>query len=260
VLPGAVLKLDDGTPVAGPAFEAAFNGGLLQPVPDDGLRAPEEGQHWLAVVRRDESGKASPVQWWRLRVEADTVPPEIQWRVVSALSTGTGADGQAIYRPPVTVEVTATDDRSGVENLEWSVSGGAVLPLDPPSGPASFETWAPKVHIAAHDAAGNEGFVEIVWGVDSQPPYFLLRRSDGRLAYPGELLKVRVGDTATLEALDASGVSSQSYNLNGAWQNTPGTITFREKGKFTLEAKAVDSLGNEARAQWPVKVRRGRGR
>jgi hypothetical protein len=246
-------------PVGG-QYEAAFDGGVLVPVPEGRLRMPTEGDHWLAVVARGADGVATPARWWRVRVQPDDTAPEIQWRVVSAAATATGTDGSAIYGPPVAVEVTATDDRAGVERLEWSVSGGAVLPLDPPTGPARFETWAPKVYIAAFDRAGNKGWVEIAWGVDRTPPRFQLRLADGRVLLPGEPIKVRQGSEASLKAVDYGvGVATESYALDGVWHNAPDTIVFETPGKTTLEARATDRVGNEILVSWPVKVKKARG-
>jgi hypothetical protein len=264
VLPGQTLELGTGDlgPGApeGSRYEAALDGGLIVPVPDGRLKMPTEGDHWLAVITRDREGVASPARWWRIQVEKDETPPEIQWKVVSAGATLQGRDGNPVYGPPVVVEVTAKDDRAGVERLEWSVSGGAVLPLDPATGPARFETQAPKVHIAAFDGAGNKGFVELVWGVDWEPPQFLLRLEDGTIAPPGEVVKVRQGTVATLEALDFGvGVATESHALGGVWQNTLGTIVFGTPGKTTLEARAADRAGNEIHVEWPVKVKKVRG-
>ncbi|WP_460716144.1 cupredoxin domain-containing protein [Microbispora hainanensis] len=146
--------------------EYALDGGAFQaysaPVPVD-----QVGEHTVRYRATDKAGNTSEVQSVTFTVVApqpeDTTPPE-----VSASVTGDkNADGD--YVDSATVTISATDDESGVESVEYALDGGAFQAYSAPV-PVD-QVGEHTVRYRATDKAGNTSEVQsVTFTVAATPP------------------------------------------------------------------------------------------
>ncbi|TQS18224.1 cupredoxin domain-containing protein [Microbispora hainanensis] len=146
--------------------EYALDGGAFQaysaPVPVD-----QVGEHTVRYRATDKAGNTSEVQSVMFTVVApqpeDTTPPE-----VSASVTGDkNADGD--YVDSATVTISATDDESGVESVEYALDGGAFQAYSAPV-PVD-QVGEHTVRYRATDKAGNTSEVQsVTFTVAATPP------------------------------------------------------------------------------------------
>ncbi|HEX2134005.1 MAG TPA: hypothetical protein VHH15_20865 [Actinophytocola sp.] len=172
----------------------------------------------------------------------DTTPP-----TVSAEVTGEqDADGN--YVGTATVTVTATDDGSGVELVEYEIDDTGFLPYTEPV--AVTEPGDHAVQFRATDAAGNESetgsvpfrVVEGGGGEDTTPPT-VSAEVTGEQDADGNYVDAAV---VTLSATDdGSGVASVEYQLDGGeWTAYTAPVTVNAPGEHMLHYRATDVAGN----------------
>ena len=171
----------------------------------------------------------------------DTTAP-----VVTADITGQ-QDADGAYIGSATVDLTAQDDDSGVESIEYAVDGGEYVPY---SEPVVFdEPGTYSLEHRATDAAGNvsePGTVDLVVvaadGEDTTAPSVTAEVTgelDADGAYVGSA-------TVDLTAQDAgSGVASVEYALDGG-EYAPYTepVVVDALGEHTVTYRATDNAGN----------------
>jgi hypothetical protein len=203
------------------------------------------GEHTLSHRATDAAGNTSEVGTATFTVAAtgedDTTPP-----VVTATVTGE-LDNDGAYVGAATVTLTATDEGSAVESVEYDLDGAGYTGYDEP-----FDVTAPGRHTVqfrATDAAGNTsepGSVSFAVAEpaaeDTTPPNVSAevtgeRGADG--AYLGSA-------TVTLSATDdQSGVASVEYDLNGAgFTEYTDPVVIDAPGEHTLAYRATDEAGN----------------
>lgn len=230
-------------PEPGVRVEAALNGGALRPV-ESALDAPQSGDHWLAVASRDAAGNRSPVRFLRVRV--DDAPPIVE------LSTDptpiNGDDGQLWLPPAAHAVAMATDALAGVGHLEISHSVGNErktsqgdslrLPL-PDNGRV-------LISATARDRVSHQANAELEVHIDGTGPQGQIQlvgpQTDGTpiVVAPSIRAEAQINDTE-------SGLDSWKAFQDGeetapeAWQG-PWSA-----GGHTVEAVAVDKVGNESR-------------
>ncbi|GAA2985731.1 DUF1080 domain-containing protein [Streptomyces drozdowiczii] len=175
----------------------------------------------------------------------DTTAPEI-----SAKVTGTqNAEGQ--YVGSATVTVTATDDGSGVERIEYAV--GADGAWQPYTAPVVVDQVGEQtVRYRAFDKAGNAAAEKSETFTVAAPPTDDTTAPETSATVSGE--KDANGDyidmaTVTVTASDTgSGVNTIEYALgsDGAWQPYNGPVMVHQVGEQTVRYRATDKAGNAA--------------
>lgn len=147
---------------------------------------------------------------------------------------GAGVNGW--YADPVTVDVSASDDRR-VERLEVSVDDGPWTTLPGSSGEVTVAgDGMHTVEVRAVDAAGNVGEVRpLVVGIDAKAPVTRATFDQG-------------ARTVTLAAADAgAGVERTEYRLaGGGWTSYDGPVQVGAAAT-TVGFRSVDLLGNAER-------------
>ncbi|MFE7132192.1 OmpL47-type beta-barrel domain-containing protein [Streptomyces sp. NPDC057638] len=178
----------------------------------------------------------------------DTAPPATDARV-----SGTqNADGA--YVGQATVTLTATDDGSGVDRIEFATGPGA--PWQPYTTPVVVSTvGAHALRYRATDRAGNTAAEKTASfrvapppSDDTTPPQ-TSATVDGRRDGQGRYLDQA---TVTVTASDTgSGVNTIEYALgaDGAWQPYTAPVATHTTGTHTLRYRATDRAGNASAAQ-----------
>jgi hypothetical protein len=168
-------------------------------------------------------------------------PPDLTPPRTWANLSGTPGTGDW-YQSPVTVTLTASDDRSGVASMRIRVDGG------PWAGYYEPRTITAEgrhtVEFYTTDIAGNDGPVESVeFGVDATGPPITVATLAGTVGGDGWY---RTPVTVTLDASDpGSGIASIRVRTDGGnWTNYSAPFEVSTDGHHTVEYWATDLLGN----------------
>ncbi|MBL7258080.1 copper-binding protein [Actinoplanes sp. LDG1-01] len=204
------------------------------------------GAHTVRYRATDKSGNASTEGSLAFTVvepapEEDTTPPTVN----HALAGTQDDDGN--YVGSATATLTATDDDSGVDRIEYSLDGGAYTAY---TAPVVVSTAGMHMlHYRATDKAGNTSAEKMAHFTvvpaeepDTTPPT-VVAEVDGEQnendAYVGRA-------TVTVTANDTeSEVASIQYALDsGAWLAYTQPVVITGLGAHTVRARATDTAGN----------------
>ncbi|MCB7136042.1 OmpL47-type beta-barrel domain-containing protein [Cellulosimicrobium marinum] len=209
----------------------------------------EPGEHTVSYRATDNAGNVSEVGSVTFTVvedgEDDTTAP-----TVTAEVSGT-QDENGAFVGSATATLTATDDASGVESVEYDLDGAGWTGY---TGPVVVDE--PGEHTLVYratDAAGNVSeetvttftVVEEDTGDTTAPTVGteISGTQDEDGAYVGS---ASVMVTATD---DGSGVASVEYDLDGAgWTEYTEAVVVDEPGRHTLAYRATDEAGNVSEA------------
>lgn len=223
--------------------ETALDGGVLQPASLP-WRAPESGDHWLALAARDAAGNVSPIRWIWLRV--DGAPPA----VTLATEPGPAVDeAGGSWLPPNAVARAVADDGdgSGVAETGLAVNGSQrnggdetlTAPL-PAEGSVRIESWA--VDVVGNRGPGQSMDVRI----DGKGPRAqmeiegaVIEVGDVLAAAPGVRVVVTVGD-------EESGLASWQPLIDGAVGEPSALAGPWPAGPRQVVVTSVDRVGNRA--------------
>lgn len=171
----------------------------------------------------------------------DTTPPT----VTAQLTGEQDADGN--YLGSATATLTATDDSSGVDSVEYQLDGAAWATYTEPVVVDAIGDH--MLHYRATDVAGNtspEGMAEftVVAGdeEDTTPPTVSAEVTGAQDADGNFVDSATIAVTA---ADDGSGVASVEYEIDDTGFN-PYTepVTVTELGDHTVQYRATDAAGN----------------
>ncbi|MDT0269712.1 plastocyanin/azurin family copper-binding protein [Streptomyces sp. DSM 44915] len=186
------------------------------------------------VVSEDDDGGGG---------EEDTTPP-----VVTPEITGE-QDADGGYLGGATVELTATDDGSGVAGIEYAVGATRYQPYTEPI--VLDQPGRHRVTYRATDVAGNVSISEYLLldvveapggGEDGTPPE-VTAEVTGEQDAAGDYLAMA---TVELTATDAdSAVAGVEYALgDGAFTDYTAPFMVHEPGEHTVTYRATDTAGN----------------
>jgi hypothetical protein len=202
-----------------------INGGAQQTATDGTtIAVGADGTFSIAHRAIDQAGQASPWQTDTLKVDT----------VVSVNTTAAPAGG---WSPTaLELELTGTDDRSGVVTQQWRVDGGDVHG----GGPAQVETDGEHtLETRVVDAAGNASAwrtdtvrVDVTAPINDTPA-----APDGWRATPY---------TVTVAGSDGagSGVDRIERTLDGGDVSEDPAVTVTGDGEHTLRTRIVDAVGH----------------
>lgn len=203
------------------------------------------GMHMLHYRATDVAGNVSPEGMAHFTVVdppvRDTTPPT----VTAAVAGDREPDGD--YLGTATVTVTATDNQSGVDRIEYSLDGAAFARYSAPVVVSAL--GAHTVRYRATDVAGNtspEGtvsFTVVAPPVQDTTPPTVSTAVSGIRNPNGDYVD---SATVTVTATDTqSGVRTVEYAIDsGAWTAYTAPVTVGTTGAHTLLARATDVAGN----------------
>ncbi|WP_147943551.1 chitobiase/beta-hexosaminidase C-terminal domain-containing protein [Microbispora sp. CSR-4] len=176
----------------------------------------------------------------------DTTPPQVS----ASVSGDKNADGDYVGSAAVTI--SATDDESGVETVEYALDGGAFQAYSAPV-PVD-QVGEHTVRYRATDKAGNTSEVQSVTFTvvapqpeDTTPPEVSASVSGDKNA-DGDYVD---SATVTISATDSeSGVETVEYALDGgAFQAYSAPVPVDQVGEHTVRYRATDKAGNTSEVQ-----------
>lgn len=191
------------------------------------------GVHQLRYWARDAAGNIEAATTIAIRI--DTVPPTSQ-----ATINGEPAPS-GWYIQPVTVSITAADDRSGVAGVRYRLDQtdwvtGTLVTIN--------NDGDHLLEYQAVDVAGNvQTMQSLAVPLDTTPPTTAYQYDPNTII--GDNGWYRSPITVTLIPTDlTSGVSRTEYRINqGSWQ-TGTRFVLADEGEHTVEFYSVDVAGN----------------
>ncbi|UED83302.1 cupredoxin domain-containing protein [Streptomyces profundus] len=175
--------------------------------------------------------------------EDDTTPPE----VTATVEGEQNEDGA--YLGSATVELTATDDDSGVESIDYAVGATAFAPYEEPfvlDTPGSHRVTYRATDVAGNVSTSESLTVEVVeapGGEDDTTPPEVVATVAGEQDADDAYVDMA---TVTLEATDdGSGVDTVEYALDGEeFVAYAAPFMVHDLGEQTVTFRATDVAGN----------------
>src|SRR5690606_15144157 len=155
------------------------------------------------------------------------------------------------YVGAATVTVTATDEGSGVDAVEYALDGGDWTAYTDPvtvSDPGEHTVDYRATDVAGNTADGSVSFTVVEGDVEPEPdttPPEVSAEVAGEQDENGAYVDAA---SVTVTASDAdSGVAAVEYALDGGdWTAYTEPVSVSEPGEHTLDYRATDGAGNTA--------------
>ncbi len=247
--PTAVPRITLAPDPAGGASAVLRVDGAPIDAPEAWAHGRSDGPLTLAVATRDALGNAG--EQAAVRVTLDATPPRLHWRVL----------GRREDVPPDVVGARGLRLHLRVDDAlagpGWLEIGGRRL-ADPAALAAGVELdldpGALGYRIA--DAVDNLSDGELPLRIDSEGPRLLaVGAGDAR---PADGLRMRRGDPVQLVADDALAGVAEACVEAGVWYGQcralPIDLVGLGPGRYPMEFRAVDRLGNRSRVRLHVEV------
>lgn len=201
----------------------------------------KEGLTKITYRAVDKAGNKEPEK--HLSVLVDNTPPTTKIAPNSPLvvndNTNYGTKG-------VTYSITAQDNLAGIQEIRVSINGAEAKVYD--GKPIQLEkAGVNTIKFSATDKSGNTSTDSVLAvTVDQEKPTVELFGS--ALVTVKDKIYVKNGNSFTIKAADTlSGVKQILYKLDGAdWKNYSEPVPVEAQGNHTIEAKSIDSVGNES--------------
>ncbi|GAA1972221.1 OmpL47-type beta-barrel domain-containing protein [Microbacterium pumilum] len=192
------------------------------------------GEHVVTYRAIDVAGNVGSVKTATVSiVAADTTAPIVAASLNPASPTGDAG----WYVGAVALTLTATDDRSGIGSIQYTVGSGTWTTY---TGPVALDEGSMAVSYRATDGKGNVSDQEsLTVKRDDTAPAVSADFDDHSGASTGPV-------AVTLSATDAgSGVGSIAYTLDGgAWTTYTTPLSVTGAGTHTVAYEASDAAGN----------------
>lgn len=237
-----VSSTDDSAGVQEIAY--SVNGGSIVTTAGTSVTFPltAEGTHTVAYKASDKAGNIEAEKTITVRI--DKTAPQ-----TASIVTGDGSG--AVFNNSAAVQLTATDSLSGINEIRYSVDGGAELVYA-----GSFVIDTPGNHTVAFYALDNAGNIETQQTLDLEiidtiPPVSSLAVTPTPNANGWYVSAINIAITST--DVNGSGVKEIVYSLDGAAAVTvPGdtmTMDLASEAKHTFTYFARDNAGNAETAK-----------
>ncbi|WP_265521580.1 OmpL47-type beta-barrel domain-containing protein [Oerskovia flava] len=234
---------DEGSGVA--SIEVDAHGGHWMPYTAP-LAFTEPGEHTVSYRATDNAGNVSEVGTTTFTVVADDGEEDTTAPTVTAEVSG-DRDDNGDFVGSASVTLTATDDSSGVESVEYDLDGAGWTEYTAPV--VVDEVGEHEIVYRATDVAGNVSeetvttFTVVADGGEDTTAPTVTTEVSGEQDENGAYL----GSAAVLinATDDGSGVASVEYDLDGAgWTEYTEAVVIDEPGEHTLSYRATDEAGN----------------
>jgi hypothetical protein len=207
------------------------------------------GTHTLTVRAKDRAGNESEAS---VSVTIDNAPPIV---AITTPLSGVVVSGL------ITVSVQASDPISGIANVSLYVDGQlqatrAQPPFNLPLNTLPFASGTHTITAKAVDNKGNQAEASILLVFDHTPPVVSITSPASGATVSGTI-------AVTVEASDAiSGVASVALYVNNLPHSTLNQPPFNftvdtsgfVPGPYSVTARAIDGVGNQAEASITISV------
>ncbi|EKR93405.1 multi-beta-barrel domain surface protein OmpL47 [Leptospira santarosai] len=203
----------------------------------------KEGVNRLTYRAVDKAGNKEPAK--ALVVVVDNTAPTVKIVPSEILYN---LDGYNFGSKNVTYTISASDALSGVKEIKYSINGGDMRPYD--NQPIKLEKAGVNlIKYSAVDNSGNSSSEAIlVVSLDDVKPEVEIQGNTPLVIIDGKTYS-RKGNSFTIKAADGqSGIKRILIKMD----NAPDFVAYAEpitidaQGEHTIEAKAIDNVGNES--------------
>ncbi|EKO33561.1 multi-beta-barrel domain surface protein OmpL47 [Leptospira santarosai] len=203
----------------------------------------KEGVNRLTYRAVDKAGNKEPAK--ALVVVVDNTAPTVKIVPSEILYN---LDGYNFGSKNVTYTISALDALSGVKEIKYSINGGDMRPYD--NQPIKLEKAGVNlIKYSAVDNSGNSSSEAIlVVSLDDVKPEVEIQGNTPLVIIDGKTYS-RKGNSFTIKAADGqSGIKRILIKMD----NAPDFVAYAEpitidaQGEHTIEAKAIDNVGNES--------------
>lgn len=209
------------------------------------INLTKEGKQTIIYRAVDKVGNKETAKL--LTVVVDNTPPTVK---MIPSEVPYKRDNVQYVNSRTTYTIAAEDNSSGVRKIEYFVDDGAKQ-VYTEGNPIKLET--PGAHIISYFATDNSGNVTPEYGkmlvnVDVSRPTIKIVESSPLVVVGGKNYTKR-DTTFAVKAFDnESGISQIMVKVDGASDFSPYAepIEFTTQGEHTIEAKALDNVGNES--------------
>ncbi|XDD49725.1 hypothetical protein AB3N59_15255 [Leptospira sp. WS92.C1] len=203
----------------------------------------KEGVNRLTYRAVDKAGNKEPAK--ALVVVVDNTSPAIKIAPSEILYN---LEGYNFGSKNITYTIAATDVLSGVKEVKYSINGGDLRSYD--NQPIKLEKAGVNlIQYSAVDNSGNSSSEAIlVVTLDDAKPEVEIQGNTPLVIIDGKTYS-RKGNSFTIKAVDGqSGIKRILIKVDNAAEFVPYVepITIDAQGEHSIEAKAVDNVGNES--------------
>jgi hypothetical protein len=237
-----ISSADDATNVD--YVEYKINNGEFQKYSNP-INITEEGKQTIIYRAVDKVGNKETAKL--LTVVVDNTPPTV--KMLPSEVPYTRNNVQYISNR-TTYSIAAEDNSSGVKKIEYFIDNGPKQRYTEGS-PIKLET--PGAHIISFFATDNSGNVTPEYGkmlvnVDVNRPTIRIVESSPYVVIGGRNYAKKDTSFAVKAFDNESGISQVLIKVDGASDFSPYAepIVFTSQGEHTIEAKAIDNVGNES--------------
>ena len=202
-----------------------------------------EGPHTIVYRGVDKAGNRETDRVFNVTV--DNVPPQVTLLPGMAFVV---KDGKSFTAPGNSLTIRVQDDYSGVKSVKYSINSGT---LSDYNGEV-LRLSQPGTHLINYSAEDNLGNKmnggNLLVEVDAEKPMVDLAPTNP-LVTVGTKKFARKNTGFKVSAMDnGSGISQILIRLDGSqeWQTYTDVLRFDTEKEHTIEAKAIDAVGNES--------------
>ncbi|TGL60675.1 multi-beta-barrel domain surface protein OmpL47 [Leptospira sarikeiensis] len=200
-----------------------------------------EGLTKITYRAVDKAGNKEPEKHYNVLV--DNTPPSTKITPSSALVVHENTN---YATKALTYSITAQDNLAGVQDIKVSINGSEPKVYD--GKPILLEkAGVNTIKFSATDKSGNTSTDSVLAvTVDQEKP--LVELFGSAIVSVKDKIFVKSGNAFTIKASDTlSGIKQIFYKLDsGEWKTYADPVSVEAQGNHTIEAKSVDSVGNES--------------
>lgn len=206
------------------------------------LNNVEEGRHTITYRSVDKVGNKESDNVYAVII--DNTPPEV---VVSTKEGFYQSDKQLYAKSASAFELKATDQYSGVKNIQYSLNGEEKTAY---SDSVAFDkSGLQSVIYTACDNVGNVSAEQkFIAFIDDKAPEVAIQPAQSLSTINGKKYSKKENSFSVVAKDSDSGVAQILVKVDGEDSFKPYStvINFAEEGEHKIEAKAVDNVGNES--------------
>lgn len=209
------------------------------------LHVPEEGAHTIVYRAVDKAGNVEVDRVYNVII--DNSQPEIQ---IIPAKPFVSKNGATYTSPGNTFTIRATDKFSGLKEtgIKYSVNGTELKTYNGTDAIKLTENGSQLIQYEAEDNLGNKATGTVLVNVDGEKPRVEIKPTQP-LMQVGDKVYARRSTGFVVKGVDSgSSVDQILIKIDGSteWQTYSDSIYFDEEKTHSIEAKAVDAVGNES--------------
>ena len=204
----------------------------------------KEGPHSITYRSIDRAGNREFEQSFNVIV--DNAPPEVELTPARAFIE---RDGRLFTSPGNTFTLRAVDQHSGIREINYGVNSAAKEKYEEGRIVQLSDPGSQLIQYEASDNLGNKTVSgSVLVDVDNTRPKIAIRPTQPLRQVNGDRYARRATGFSVTAEDQGAGVSQVMVRIDGSqeWQAYNNTLYFATETEHTIEAKALDAVGNES--------------